>query len=244
MFKRALKAEILCCPKNMLLIFCVTLGGWLAGTALSLAIAFSGQEEMYPFLGTVFAFACGTLPVVFVIAVFFSAGFDTAVKMGCTRRVYLAAQYLFSLCTVLCSLAFAALLSLAEMLLDTVLFGDRWAAGVPFFLLGSVPWYVWAAIPAAVVLGGAFIGALFARFGNTAFWIAYVICFAPFFLSDPLEQVLASGDKSTWIGRIVLTAAEWLAMVPGWVWTALLCLLPVAVVVFTVVSLMRQPINA
>lgn len=98
-------------------------------------------------------------------------------------------------------MAFAALLSLAEMLLDTVLFGDRWAAGVPFFLLGSVPWYVWAAIPAAVVLGGAFIGALFARFRKTAFWIAYVICFAPF-LSDPLEQVLASGDKARGSGGL------------------------------------------
>ena len=33
MVKRALKAEFLCCFKNMLLLGCITLGGWIFGEA-------------------------------------------------------------------------------------------------------------------------------------------------------------------------------------------------------------------
>ena len=44
MIKRALKAEFLCCFKNMLLLGCITLGGWIFGTVMSIIITFLDRE--------------------------------------------------------------------------------------------------------------------------------------------------------------------------------------------------------
>lgn len=234
MFKRALKAEFLCCPKNMLLLGCVALGGWIFGVVLSVIITFTENEGYIP-LGGIFAMVIGLMSTLFVIAVYFSAGFDNAVRMGCTRRVYLAAQYMFSLFTILCVTAFSGILMLGEWLVcgDSPIFG----------IFEFFPWYIATLIPLILLIFGSFIGALFARFGKAAFWIAYAVCFAPMILGDPIGRIVESGDTSTAIGRIIVTVAGWLAAVPMWVWTAVLCLLPVIFLIYAIVSLMRQPIN-
>lgn len=48
MVKRALKAEFLCCFKNMLLLGCITLGGWIFGTVMSIIITFVDHETYIP----------------------------------------------------------------------------------------------------------------------------------------------------------------------------------------------------
>ena len=234
MVKRALKAEFLCCFKNMLLLGCITLGGWIFGTVMSIIIPFVDHETYIP-LGGICAMAAGLMSTLFVIAALFSAGFDNAVRMGCTRRAYLAAQYMVSLFTVLCVAALAGILMLGEWLVcsDSPIFG----------IFEFLPWYIAALIPLILLIFGSFIGALFARFGKAAFWIAYAVCFAPMILGDPIGRIVESGDTSTAIGRIIVTVAGWFAAVPMWVWTAVLCLLPVIFLIYAVVSLMRQPIN-
>lgn len=234
MIKRALKAEFLCCSKNMLLLGCTTLGGWIFGTVMSIIITFVDHETYIPIGGTC-AMAAGLMSTLFVIAVLFSAGFDNAVRMGCTRRVYLAAQYIFSLFTVLCVVAFSGILILSEWIFC--------GASPILEIFQFVPWHIAALIPLILLIFGSFIGALFARFGKAAFWIAYAVCFAPMVLGEPVGRIVENGDTSTLIGRVIVTIAGWFAVVPIWVWTTLLCLLPVALLVFAVISLMRQPIN-
>lgn len=235
MIKRALKAEFLCCFKNMLLLGCITLGGWLFGTVMSIIITLVDHETYIPLGGTC-AMAAGLMSTLFVIAVLFSAGFDNAVRMGCTRRVYLTAQYIFSLFTVLCVTAFSSILILGEWLFC--------GASPILEIFQFMPWYIAALIPLILLIFGSFIGALFMRFGKAAFWIAYAVCFAPMFLGEPVGRIVESGDTSTAIGRVIVTIAGWLTAVPMWMWTAILCLLPVIFLVYAIISLMRQPINA
>lgn len=240
MFKRALKAEFLCCPKNMLLLGCVALGGWIFGVVLSVIITFTENEGYIP-LGGIFAMVIGLMSTLFVVAVYFSAGFDNAVRMGCTRRVYLAVQYVFSFFTILCVMTFSGILMLAESMLGPLFGGGISSA---FDLPQLIPWYVWAIIPFVMVIFGSFVGALFTRFGKAAFWIAYIVCFAPMVLGEPIGRIIENGDRSTFIGMVIVTIAEWLVGVPAGVWIALLCLLPFLFLAFAIIILMRKPINA
>ena len=100
---------------------------------MSIIITFVDHETYIP-LGGICAMAAGLMSTLFVIAALFSAGFDNAVRMGCTRRAYLAAQYMFSLFTVLCVAALAGILMLGEWLVcsDSPVFG----------IFEFLPWHI------------------------------------------------------------------------------------------------------
>lgn len=249
MYQRALKAEFLCCGKNLLLLLCITFGMGLLGVIISTIIALT-ENGFYPAVGVALALAGGIMACMFTIAGMFSSGFDTAIKMGCTRRTYFAAQYTFSLGLILFAALSAALFALLEYGCMRLFFPiqNTLAASIDelngFQIIGFIPWYVWLILPFALLIMGSFTGALFLRFGKAAFWVIYFLCIAPALLGDPISEIIAAGNKSTFLGNIIVTIAEWFAAIPQWLWIAFLCLLPVALLVYTVISLMRQPIKA
>lgn len=246
MFRKVFRNEMRDYPKAMLLCGGAVVGFWLFGVLLSLLIRFTEGDLFYIPLGGIMSAFGGVFALIFSLASSYSAGFELSVKMGATRRGYLIGESLFALFLAVSSMA----VSLAMILLEIpvgMLVAEEWRTNglaLTFEVVSFVPWYIWAAIPFAVVIIGMFAGALFSRFGRTAFWIMYLVFFTPVWLGSPIAEIIESGDTSTPIGRIIVSAAQALAAVPIGVWIALGCLIPVVLAVFAVWSLMKQEIKA
>lgn len=246
MFRKVLRNELRDYPKAMLLCGGASVGFWAFGVLLSLLIRFTEGDLFYLPLGGIMALFGGMFALIFTLASAFSAGFELAVKMGVTRRGFLIGEALFALIAAVSVMVTAALLMLLEIPVG-MLVAEEWLTdgfALTFEVAAFIPWYIWAALPFVVVILGMFAGAVFSRFGRTAFWVLYLVFFTPVWLGSPIADILESGDTSTPIAQFIISAAQVLSAVPGGVWIALGCLIPAALAAFAVWSLMKQEIKA
>ena len=140
---------------------------FLLGETISLCVtAGSGQVE-YGSMGAIFAGIFGVIVACVMIGMQFSQGFGFAVKMGVSRRRYLAGAFAAAFALMIFALAGTALLQGLDWLVVKLAMPElRYA----FHLLTALPWYATIGAVLGICITGvalsAAAGAFLLRFGK------------------------------------------------------------------------------
>lgn len=226
--------------KSLISILSCEFGFFVFGFALALILtAGSGDGATVP-LGTLMAAMMAFLFTMITVAMNFCTGFEYAVKMGVTRKAYMAGSLMVSYVQAVLAMLALWLLSAFEPWIDGILFPGV-VQELDIFTRLSLP--VCLLIPLLVVPVASFMGAAVEKWGKKAFWILYVIIFVPLVFSSQIGNIVSTRDTSTVVSRLVVTVWDALSALPALGLKALIAVVPVLCLLFTYLLLRRQSVN-
>ncbi len=217
---------------------------FLLGETISLCVtAGSGQVE-YGSMGAIFAGIFGVIVACVMIGMQFSQGFGFAVKMGVSRRRYLAGAFAAAFALMIFALAGTALLQGLDWLVVKLAMPElRYA----FHLLTVLPWYATIGAVLGICITGvalsAAAGAFLLRFGKPFFAVLWIVWMGLCFLTGPVARILSKRDMSTPVSAALVTLFDALARLPGWFWMALIPAAIAGCYLAAVHILKKQPVT-